>query len=256
MTDVKEFVEKFFKHEYDPVKAREYYLRTRKLKGRGDGTTEYEKRTVGDAQKKLNSDLKKTKVTMNPKRRIDAAEQKLIRARSLASRIKDPAVKADMLARLSGAEKKLKTVQGKHGVKSKNDQKTTSKTPNKSTEKPLPKTQAGSPGKPHKPGQRFEEDESPMTSPGGARLTSYDGGSHGLGKAVYSDGHVYDAKLGWIKPQAGIQRANAAQAKVDRLRKAVEKASPARKAVLSKQLSAAQKKLNAVKASTKSRANQ
>lgn len=33
----KEFVETYLVHEYDPVKAREYYLRTRKLKGRKKG---------------------------------------------------------------------------------------------------------------------------------------------------------------------------------------------------------------------------
>lgn len=104
----------FLAHVYDPVKAREYYLRTRKLKGRGDGTTEYEKKNVSDAQTKLNSDLKKSTVKMNPKRRIDAAEQKLIRAKSLAERIKDPTVKADMLARIAAMEKKLHVVKRKH----------------------------------------------------------------------------------------------------------------------------------------------
>ncbi len=35
MRDVNTFLEDYLQHaEYDPVKAREYYLRTRKLKGR------------------------------------------------------------------------------------------------------------------------------------------------------------------------------------------------------------------------------
>ena len=33
-TKAEEFLENFLQHKYDPVKAREYYLRTRKLKGR------------------------------------------------------------------------------------------------------------------------------------------------------------------------------------------------------------------------------
>lgn len=39
MTTTEEFIENFLEHrsDYDPVKAREYYLRTRKLKGRAKG---------------------------------------------------------------------------------------------------------------------------------------------------------------------------------------------------------------------------
>ncbi len=117
MTDSNEFIENFLEHRsiYDPVKAREYYLRTRKLKGRigvqKDAQAKaYETHVVGNAQKKLNSDLKGAKVKMNPARRIDAAEQKLIRAKSLAARVKDPVVKADMLAQISAMEKKLRGI--------------------------------------------------------------------------------------------------------------------------------------------------
>lgn len=118
MTDVSEFIEGVLEHRgaYDPVAAREYYLRTRKLKGKEAGgtdgpATEYEKRQIGSAQKQLNADLKKNpKVKMNRKRRIGAAEQKLIRAKSLANRIKDPMVKRDALARLASADKKLKNI--------------------------------------------------------------------------------------------------------------------------------------------------
>lgn len=128
--------------------------------------------------------------------------------------------------------------------------------PAKAIPQTSPKTQAGYPGHPHKLGTRFEEDASPMASPTGAKLTSYSGGPHGLGKAVYADGHVYDAKFGWIKPQPGIQRANAAQSKLDRARKAAQDLPPQRRKEVEGRIKAAQDKLNAVKASTKSRANQ
>lgn len=39
MPDVDGFIDDFLQHDYDPVKAREYYLRTRKLKGRKKGIT-------------------------------------------------------------------------------------------------------------------------------------------------------------------------------------------------------------------------
>lgn len=38
MPSAEEFIDDFLKHEYDPVKAREYYLRTRQLKGRRAAT--------------------------------------------------------------------------------------------------------------------------------------------------------------------------------------------------------------------------
>lgn len=121
----------------------------------------------------------------------------------------------------------------------------------------LPKTQAGYPGQPHKLGTRMEEDMSPLTSPGGAKLTAYDQGSHNLGRATYSDGHVYDAKLGWIKPQASKAGFNAAQAKLDRVRQAVKKAPPQKRATLQKRVDAAQNKLDALKLQSRgSRANQ
>lgn len=119
MTNVIEFVDNFLEHEYDPVKARQYYLRTRKLKGRAGVAKDanakaYETGVVDAAQKQLSSDLKKNpKVKTNTKRRIDAAEQKLIRAKSLAQRVKDPVVRADMFAQIAATEKKLKSVKTK-----------------------------------------------------------------------------------------------------------------------------------------------
>lgn len=119
MTNPSEFIQNFLEHAYDPVKAHEYYLRTRKLQGKASavekaGAKEYESHVVGTAQKRLNADLKKQKVTMNPRRRIGAAEQKLIRAKSLAARIKDPDVKADMLRRIAATERKLRSVKKRH----------------------------------------------------------------------------------------------------------------------------------------------
>lgn len=205
MIDSLAFIENFLAHEYDPVQAHEYYLRNRKLKGRGSATEKagakaYESHQTSDAQKRLNSDLKKAPVKLSKVRRIGAAEQKLIRARSLAMRVKDPTVKADMLARLSVAEKKLRRVKGTIDLINPKPKKAA---PKKVKEPPpLPKTQAGYPGKPHKLGTRMEEDMSPWASPGGKELSTYDQGPHGLGKAVYKDGYVYDAKVGWIKPKS------------------------------------------------------
>ncbi len=46
---VEEFIDDFLQHEYDPVKAREYYLRTRKLKGRaGKALRKFTKTKVED----------------------------------------------------------------------------------------------------------------------------------------------------------------------------------------------------------------
>lgn len=183
--DANEFMDSFLAHRslYDPVKAREYYLRTRKLKGLASPSDvakakEYEKRENADAQKRLNADLKKTPVSMNKKRRIGAAEQKLIRAKSLANRIKDPDVKADTLKRLALAEKKFNKVKASNGL-----------LPNKLGQsiKPILKT---------KP-KRVEEDEVPMKSRSGAKLVDYNG--KGAGKAVYSDGSTFDGN-GWTKP--------------------------------------------------------
>lgn len=115
-----EFIGEFLQHDYDPVKAHEYYMRVRKLKGRAGVQKDakakaYETHVVGDAQKRLNTDLK-TSPKIKATRRISKAEQRLIRARALVMRIKDPQVKADMMARLVAAERKLKAIEKKHGI--------------------------------------------------------------------------------------------------------------------------------------------
>lgn len=117
--EVKDFLSDFLSHGYDPVKAHEYYMRIRQLKGRAGVQKDkqaklYETKTIGAARQQVKKDIKGTKVKMNPKRRIDAAEQKLIRAKSIAQRIKDPTVKADFLARIAESQKKLNTVKKKH----------------------------------------------------------------------------------------------------------------------------------------------
>lgn len=201
MTDTTEFIEDFLQHEYDPVKAHEYYMRTRKLKGRASATEKagakaYEQHQTADAQKKLNADIKGKPVVLSKTRRIGAAEQKLIRARSLAMRVKDPQVKADMLARVRTAEAKLRKVKGTIDLI--DPKKATAA---KDATKDHPKSKVQYNGKPlRKLGTRMEEDETPEVSPGGAKLKDYDG--KGLGKATYSDGSVYDAKTGWRKPAA------------------------------------------------------
>lgn len=116
MTDVLEFVEDFLQHDYDPVKAREYYLRTRELKGR-------QKKAADAVVSKLApvKALPSAKVRLNPLRRISASEQKLIRAKSLANKVKDPKAKAVLLKRLSDTEKKLKKAMGKYAPSVKKD---------------------------------------------------------------------------------------------------------------------------------------
>jgi len=180
--DVDDFIDDFLQHksEYDPVKAREYYLRTRKLKGR-DGASKdkiagaYERGTVADAQNRLNADLKKTPSKVNRKRRIGEAEQKLIRAKSLASRIKDPTIRADRLADIAKMQKKLTAVKSRFGAAGK---------------------VAAKPKK-----RRLMEDEVPMKSPSGSKLVDFDGPS---ASARYADGSVFDAD-GWKKPKKPSQ---------------------------------------------------
>lgn len=208
------FLEDFLEHKYDPIKAREYYLRTRKLKGRATAkdrakAKEYVTRTTADAQSKLSADVKKNGVKKNPARRIGAAEQKLIRARSLAERIKDPVLKAEMLAKISAAEKKVGAVKAKQP-------KTAPKAPAKKASTKVASVAPGSKvaynGKPVKikPGARMEEDETPNTSPSGAKLKDFDG--KGLGKAVYADGSVFTSS-GWQTPRkAPAQKAPAKKA--------------------------------------------
>lgn len=109
---------------------------------------------------------------------------------------------------------------------------------------PLPKTQAGYPGKPHKLGTMLEEDMSPMASPRGAKLTAYDSGPHGLGRATYADGNVYDAKTGW----ANNHRINAAESKLIRARTLATKVKdPKAKTQLMNRISAAEEKLKTAK---------
>lgn len=177
MSDIARVVEEIaLAHEYDPVKAREYYLRTRKLKGRkvgsaakpinpqsrigyngkplkklgsrmeedetpntspsgaklvdydgkGLGKATYSDGSVYDAavgwkqggraavtSAKAANNAQRAKSGMNPRRRIGQAEQKLIRAKTLANRVKDPVTKAALLNRLAATERKLKSVKAK-----------------------------------------------------------------------------------------------------------------------------------------------
>lgn len=123
MMDIDRFVDDFLQHRstYDPVKAREYYLRTRKLKGKAskadqEKAAEYEDYQKTDAELRVNKGLAGKKVVLNKKRRIGAAEQKLIRAKSIAKQIKDPLVRADALKKVASAEKKLNSVKKKSGA--------------------------------------------------------------------------------------------------------------------------------------------
>lgn len=66
-------------------------------------------RSVADAAKKQN-DAEKAK-NFPRARRIGQAEQKVIRAKTLANKVKDPKAKAALLTRIAAVERKLKAVQ-------------------------------------------------------------------------------------------------------------------------------------------------
>lgn len=97
MTVVEEFVEEFLSHEYDPVKAREYYLRTRKLKGRqaaavkptlDPAITSVEANASAGARRSKAKDLVD---------RVDAAQKKLEKARrKLEDEVKNPVNRGTM----------------------------------------------------------------------------------------------------------------------------------------------------------------
>lgn len=156
MPDVGDFIDDFLQHEYDPAKAREYYLRTRKLKGRKN--------------KRLHADHR-SKIGYN--------------------------------------------------------------------------------GKPLKPrGQRIEEDETPETSPSGAKLVKYDG--KGLGKATYSDGRVYDAVKGWTRRKSTASSGSRIKAAEQKLARATALANkvkdPKAKAAFLRRLSGTKTKIVKAKA--------
>lgn len=140
MTDVDAFIEDFLSHEYDPVKAREYYLRTRKLKGRGaPGSAVLKVTPSKPAPKKIMEDEvpeaspSGAKLidfdgsgsgraiysdgtvfdgngwdkTTSPKLRLEVARVKLERAKRQVEAIKDPQFKAERVQRLNQLEKQL-----------------------------------------------------------------------------------------------------------------------------------------------------
>lgn len=79
MIDVDEFIEDFLEHAYNPAKRREYYLRTRKLKGRKSASSES---------------------------RVINAEKKIARARAAAKKL-PPSRRKAVLKKLIAAQKKL-----------------------------------------------------------------------------------------------------------------------------------------------------
>lgn len=157
MTDVDEFIENFFethgednilehaeiKRRYDPVKARAYYLRTRKLKGRrkaapkrveedevpmnspsgaklvdydgkGPGKATYSDGSTFDGNgwaKPASKAAGASKATRA--KRINNAQRKLSQARLRASRIKNARARKLMLSRIAITEKRLKAAKGR-----------------------------------------------------------------------------------------------------------------------------------------------
>lgn len=90
--------------------------------------------------------------------------------------------------------------------------------------------------------KRIEEDEVPGKSPTGARLVDFDG--KGSGKAIYSDGSVYDGN-GWRSKKGGAaKRVGAARSNISRARELANKVSdPRKKKALLNRLDATEQKL-------------
>lgn len=159
--NAEEFIEDFLAHraEYDPIKAREYYLRTRELKGREKGNADPDSKMAftgdpvvikpGKRMEEDESPMKspsgaklvdydgkglgkatyadgsvftssgwsrsgksgtKGKSSVARARRIGAAEQRIIRAKTAAAKVKDPVAREKMVRRIAVAERKLKTL--------------------------------------------------------------------------------------------------------------------------------------------------
>jgi len=118
MTDVGEFIDDFLQHDYDPVKAREYYLRTRKLKGRAvkkvkqlaDKAWETDKEysaKVNKAAGQLNRDRALAKAAR--KERLAMQQRRIDQARAKARKVKDPKKRGLVERKLDALEKRLKS---------------------------------------------------------------------------------------------------------------------------------------------------
>lgn len=102
-------------------------------------------------------------------------------------------------------------------------------------------------------GTKFNEDESPLASPGGnTKLLAYGGGKDGS-TAKYADGWVYDSNKGWVAPKAKVSTRNSkarvetAQKRLDQVKSAVQKASPTQRAALTQRVDTAQNKLKSIR---------
>lgn len=129
---VEEFVDEFvLAHAYDPVKARAYYLRTRKLKGRRKAAVQPKRIHEDEAPAKSPTGAKMVDFDgknggratysdgstfdgngwnsggSSPKLRLNVAQLKLDRAKRQVSKIKDPAFKKQRIQRLAQLQKEL-----------------------------------------------------------------------------------------------------------------------------------------------------
>lgn len=86
MTDVEQFIDDFLQHDYDPVKAREYYLRTRKLKGRATKKVKQLADKAWETDKEYDSKVKKAAGALNRDRAQAKAAQNKNRAQARATR--------------------------------------------------------------------------------------------------------------------------------------------------------------------------
>lgn len=130
MTDVGEFIDDILQHDYDPVKAREYYLRTRKLKGRAtkkvkqlaDKAWETDKEynaKVNKAAGALVRDRAKARAAAKVARqeRLVMQQRRLDQAKAKAKKIKDAKKRRSVEGKLNALQGKLKKALLPGGIK-------------------------------------------------------------------------------------------------------------------------------------------
>lgn len=143
MSDVDEFIEGFLQHNRDPASVKEYnrqyYLRTRKLKGRRKTQVQTKPKRVEEDEvpeksptgaKLVDFDGKGggratyadgsvfdgngwNSTGASPKLRMNVAQLKLDRAKRQVSKIKDPTFKKQQLQRIVALQKSLNTAKSR-----------------------------------------------------------------------------------------------------------------------------------------------
>lgn len=117
MTDVGEFIDDFLQHDYDPVKRREYYLRTRKLVGRGVKKAKKVADNAWETDKEYNAKVNKAAGALARERaqakaarreRVAMQQRRLDQARAKARKLKDPTKRRKAESKLDSLQRRLK----------------------------------------------------------------------------------------------------------------------------------------------------